>query len=255
MSNLSRREFSTNLLSSLATFCLLKIAFEGNLFAQAVKPVTNKWLKQVHQLCGDLRTEKVSQTQWQEQIVRLSSQIELPALFQFLDFDSLERQIKMPDYGLAVERIGFPKLDWLPEERGWGMSIFALDEGCAVMPHGHHNMVSMHMILKGKLHVRHYDRIREEDHLVTLKPTIDRSSSAGAATTISENKDNIHWLKNIGKGKAFTLDVVVSALDPGLNYQFKQFYVDPIGAEKIGNGAIRSRKLSYEEAEKLYRRS
>jgi hypothetical protein len=255
MNNFSRRQFSINLLSSLASFCLLKTAFEGNLFAQSIKPVTDKWLKEVHQLCGDLRTEKVSQTQWQEQIVRLSSQIELPALFQLLDFDRLERQVKMPDYGLAVERVEFPKLDWLPEERGWGVSIFALDEGCAIMPHGHHNMVSMHMILKGIVHVRHYDRIHEEDQIVMLKPTIDRSSSVGAATTISENKDNVHWLKNTGKGKAFTLDVVTSALDPHLNYQFKQFYVDPIGAEKLSNGIIRSRKLSYEEAEKLYRRS
>lgn len=255
MSIFSRREFSIKLLSSLTTFCLLKTAFERDLFARQIKPVTDKWLKKVHQLCGDLRTDKVSQSQWQEQVVHLSAQLELPELFRFLDFDKLESQLRMPSYGLAVERVRFPKLDWLPEKRGWGMSIFALDERCAVMPHGHHNMVSMHMVLKGDVHVRHYDRIHEEDHQVVLKPTIDRVSSAGAATTISEHRDNVHWLKNTGRGKAFTLDVVVSGLDPDLGYQYKQFYVDPAGAEKIGGGMLRARKLSNEEAEGLYRRS
>ena len=86
----------------------------------------------------------------------------------------------------------------------------------SIIPHGHHNMVSMHLILKGTMHVRHYDWdvrhydwLKEEEGYVFIKPTIDQRSSVGEATTISDDKDNIHWLKNTGKDKAFTLDVVI----------------------------------------------
>lgn len=255
MEKLSRRVFTADMLASLATFCLLKTAYEGDLFAQAIKLITDKWLKELHQLCSDLRVNKVSQIQWQRQVTQLFARIEVSELLNFIDFTRLEEQITMPGYGLAVERVKFPKPGWMPDERGWGMSIFALDKGCAIMPHGHHNMVSMHMILKGTMHMRHYDRVEEESQYVVIKPSIDQRSSVGGATTISDDKDNIHWLKNISNGKAFTLDVVVSGLNPGLGYQFQQFYVDPLGSERMGNGLVRARKIEYEEASKLYRRS
>lgn len=255
MEKLSRRKFTGEALASLATFCLLKTAYEGDLFAQAVKPVTDGWLRELHQLCGDLRVEKVSQIQWQRQVTQLFARIEMAELLRFIDFERLEKQVRIPDEGVAVERVAFPQPGWMPDERGWGMSLFTLDKGRAVMPHGHHNMVSMHLVLKGTLHVRHYDRVEEGSQHVVMRPSVDRRSSAGGATTISDDKDNIHWLQNIGDGKAFTLDVVVSGLDPGLGFQFKQFYVDPLGSERVGDGLVRARKIGFEEASRLYGRS
>ena len=256
MENLSRRAFASKLLASLATFCVLKTACEGDLFARPVKPITDAWLKELHELCGDLRTDRVSQTQWQRQVVRLLSRVELPELLRFIDFERLAARVAMPDYGLAVEKVNFPRPAWMPEgRRGWGMQMFALDKGCAVMPHGHRNMVSAHMVLKGTMRVRHYDRVEEETGHVVMKPTIDRESSPGEATTISDDKDNIHWLKNTSGGRAFTLDVVASGLNPALGYAYQQFYVDPLNGERLGGGLIRTRKLGYEEATKLYRKS
>jgi hypothetical protein len=243
------------MLNSLATFGLLKSAFDGDLFASAIKPITDKWLKDIHQLCGDLRSNRITQPVWQQKIEELFARIELSEVLRFTDIEQLEKQIKIPEYGLSVAPIKFPKMDWLPEERGWGIQIFALDKGCAIIPHGHHNMVSMHMILKGKMHVRHYDRVKEEPNSVLIRPTIDKMSTIGDATTISDDKDNIHWLKNIGGDKAFTLDVVVAGLNPSLDYSFKQYYVDPLGGQKTGDGLIRARQIDYTEAERLYRRS
>jgi hypothetical protein len=255
MEDISRRAFAANLLTSLATVCVLKTAYEGDLFAQPVKPTTDEWLKGLHELFSDLRTNKVSQIQWQRQIVPRLARIELPELLRFIDFAQLEKRITMPDYGLAVERVNFPKPAWMPDERGWAMKVFALDKGCAILPHGHHNMVSVHMILKGAMHVRHYDRVEEGSRHVVMKPTIDRVSSPGEATTISDDKDNIHWLKNTGDGRAYILDVVADRLNPGLGYGYQQFYVDPLNGERLGGDLIRTRKLEYEEAARLYRRS
>jgi hypothetical protein len=52
MEKLSRRAFTTNLLTSLAPFGVLKTAYESNLFARPIKPITDKWLKELHQLCA-----------------------------------------------------------------------------------------------------------------------------------------------------------------------------------------------------------
>jgi hypothetical protein len=255
METVSRRAFGKRLLSSLLTYSLLKTAFERDLFAQSVKPITERWLKGIHELCGDLRTNRVSQTQWQERIGQLHSRLPLTELLRFLDFEKLESQIVVPPGGEKTKLFDFPKLDWLPEAdgRGWGMSIFAVDKGSAISPHGHYNMVSAHLVLKGEFHVRHFDRVEEQSEHWIIRPTIDRLSKPGEETSISEKKDNIHWLKNVGHDKAFTLDVVVAGLDQSLDYSFKQTFLDPTGGEKLTGGLIRARKISYGESVKLYR--
>ena len=257
METISRRDFGKNLLSSLLTYSLLKTAFEQDLFAQTIKPTTDKWLKGIHELCGDLRTNKISQTQWQEKIGQLHSRISLPELLRFLNFEKLEKQMAVPVGGVQSEVFNFPKLNWLPEadERGWGMSIFAIDKGSAITPHGHYNMVSAHLVLKGSLRARHFDRVEEQPEHWIIKPTIDQVSAPGDETSISEKKDNVHWLKNVGNEKAFTLDVVVAGLDSNLDYSFKQTFLDPMGGEKLKDGLIQARKISYNEAIKLYRKS
>jgi hypothetical protein len=255
MEPVSRREFGKKLLSSLLTYSLLKTAFEQELFAQTIKPTTDRWLKSIHELCGDLRTSKVSQVEWQAMIGRLHSRLEISEILRFLDFEKLEKQMTSPDAGVQSRVFRFPKLDWLPEagQRGWGMSIFAVEKNSAVTPHGHYNMVSAHLVLKGSFRVRHFDRVEEESDHWIIKPTIDRVSAPGDETSISEKKDNIHWLQNIGDEKAFTLDVVVSGLDPNLDYSFKQTFLDPEGGERLKDGLIRAKKISYDEAVKLYR--
>jgi hypothetical protein len=254
MENVSRRDFGKKLFSSLLTYTLLKTAFEQELFAQAIRPTTDRWLRGIHELCGDLRTNKVSQTQWQERIGQLHSSLPLPELLKFLDFEKLERLIEVPEGRVRSEIFTFPKLDWLPEadERGWGMPVFAIDRGAAVTPHGHYNMVSAHLVLKGTLRVRHFDRVGEEAEHWVIRPTIDQVSGPGEETSISEQKDNVHWLQNVGREKAFTLDVVAAGLDQSLPYSFRQTFLDPAGGEKLSDGLIRARKISYAESEKLY---
>jgi hypothetical protein len=229
MEKLSRREFGKNLLSSLLSYSVIKTAFERDLFAQTVKPITDEWLKGIHELCGDLRAKKISQTDWQKNIERLHARISMAELLRFLDFEKLEKQIETTEAGVNVEVFQFPQIDWLPgaDGRGWGMSIFAIDQNSAVTPHGHYNMVSAHLVLKGSLRVRHFDRIEEEAAHWIIKPTIDHLSKPGDETSISEEKDNVHWLKNVGKERAFTLDVVAAGLNPNLDYSFKQTFLDP----------------------------
>lgn len=251
MRELTRREFSRGFLQSLGTFALLKLLFKTDALAKAVTPVTDEWLKKVHALAGDLRGRKITQVQWQQLTEQLFSRIELKELLRFVDFARLAQRMRIPDNEAATERVEMPKLSWLPEERGWGMQIFALRKGAAVTPHGHHNMVSMHMILQGRMRMRHFDLMRSEPQHVVIQPSIDRVAVPGDATTISDDKDNVHWLTALSE-TAFTLDLVVSRLDPHLGYAQRITHVDPVGGEKLAGGLIRAKVISYQESLRLY---
>jgi|GEM_PF-147493 len=247
----TRREFNRGLLQSLGTFALLKLIFKTDALAGAVAPVADRWLKGVHEMAGDLRARRITQVQWQQMVERLFARVELKELLRFVDFARVAEGMTIPEREAGTERVRLPALDWLPEERGWGMQIFALRKGAAVTPHGHHNMVSMHLVLQGEMRVRHFERIRDEPQHVVMRPSIDRVSAAGDSTTISDDRDNIHWLRALSE-TAFTLDVVVSRLNPDLGYAQRIVQVDPARGEKLGGGLVRARIIGHEESLAVY---
>jgi hypothetical protein len=75
-----------------------------------------------------------------------------------LDFDRLRKAARMPSGHELQERISFSNSVGLPEQVSFAPFFFAIDPRHAIVPHGHHNMVSMHMILEGRARVRQFDR-------------------------------------------------------------------------------------------------
>lgn len=251
MQELTRRDFGRGLLQSLGSFALLELLFKTDALSRAVTPITDEWLKSVHAMAADLRERRLTQVQWQRLVEQLFARLDLKELLRFVDFAQLERRMSIPKREAATERVQLPELSWLPEERGWGIQIFALRKGAAVTPHGHHNMVSMHMVLQGEMRVRHFERVRDEPQHVVMQPSIDRMSAPGDATTISDDQGNIHWLTAHSE-TAFTLDVVVSRLNPNLGYAQRIVHVDPARGEKLPGGLIRAKVISYEESLEVY---
>jgi len=252
MEETSRRAFIKNSLSTLLTFSLLETLFRGDLFAETVKPITKKWLREVEQISKELRGQKIAQVVWQQKIEELFSRVDLPDLLRFIDFDRLTKNIEFPDDHANIKDPHFPKIEGMPERMAFIGRIFALSKGRAVVPHGHQNMVSGHIIIKGQMHVRHFERVRDEAEHLIIKPSIDRMSNVGEATTISDERDNIHWLKAISDS-AFTFDFVVADLDP--QYPTKLVFLDPDGGERLSDGLIRARQIEHEQAYKLYGKS
>ena len=243
----SRRTFTAGMLQSIATFSLIETCFRHDLFAGAVRPVTDRWLKEVNELCADLHLRALGQADWQKKIEELFARVDLADLLRSIDFDRLVRAVDYPDDRAAVIEVDLPRL-------GFGRKIFALRRGRAIVPHGHRNMVSGHIVIKGRMHVRHFDRLRDEpDHLV-LRPTIDREAAAGEATTISEVKDNVHWFRATSETAA-TFDVIADNLDPSRGFAYRMDFVDPDRAEVLKDDTLRARRLDVEEALRLYGRS
>lgn len=109
-------------------------------------------------------------------------------------------------------------------------------------------MVSAHLVLKGELHLRHYNKIREEDNQLIIQPTLYRITVPGESSSISDEENNIHWFI-ANTENAFTLDVIL--LD--LNDQPYQIYnLDIYEQEDLHNGLLRVPVLKVEEALKKY---
>jgi hypothetical protein len=71
--------------------------------------------------------------------------------------------------------------------------LFVFKQGRANPPHAHDTMVSMHHILRGRLRIRHFARVRDEPCGFVLRPTTDRRLGLGEGTSISGAGDSVHW--------------------------------------------------------------
>ena len=122
---------------------------------------------------------------------------------------------------------------------------FLLAKNRAIVPHGHQDMASGHLVIHGSLRVRHFERLRDEPTHLILRPTIDRESQPGSATTVSDEKDNVHWLVATSQVAA-TFDVIMPDLQADRPTRFMDF-VDPREGEPLGDGTIRAPRLSPDE--------
>jgi hypothetical protein len=250
MQGYTRREFTQQTLGSLLTFSLLETLTELDLFAAEIKPLTARWLADVNQVGVDLKDQKVKQVEWQKRIEELFAQVDLPDLLRMVDFDKLTSNLKLIDNGALSLRFQFQEVAGVPTNLIFGKQIFALKKGRSVVPHGHNNMATAFLILKGDLHGRHYDRLEDHPEHFLIRPTIDRQFRPGECSSISDFKDNIHWFKAVSE-PAFILNIHVMDVRPGATEPTGRLYLDPNG-ERLEGGLIRAKRLDYKQAHQLY---
>ena len=106
-------------------------------------------------------------------------------------------------------------------------------------------MATAFLVLKGRCHGRHYDRIEDEKDFLIIRPTIDRHFDVGGYSTISDHKDNIHWFEATSEN-AFIFNIHVLNIDSSIK-RGGRVYVDPEG-EKLAQGLIKAKRLTHKEA-------
>lgn len=247
MSTISRRDFTQQTLGSLLTFSLLETLFAGDAFAEAIKPIAAKWLSEVNQLGHDVKDKKLEQIAWQRKVEELFAQCNLPELLKFIDFDKLTANLKFREQGELSLRAKFPQVEGLPTNLVFGHQVFALKKDRSVVPHGHVNMATAFLILKGDFHGRHFDRLEDSEEFMIIKPTIDRNFTAGECSTVSDYKDNVHWFKNLSD-VGFIFNIHVNGITAGRS---GRVYIDPNG-EQLADGKIKARKIGADQVYKLY---
>lgn len=244
----SRRRFSRQLIQGVLSFALLESLVLTDASGQAIKPITDHWAKELETMCADLKRQDIGLSAWQDQVETLFRRISLPDLLQFIDFDRLSKGFAFPDLGVHTKPVRFPSLSGLPPRTSFVKKIFGLKKNRAIIPHGHSNMVSAHLVLQGELALRHYDKISEESQHLIIRPTIDRLVGVGDASSISDERDNIHWF--IAQSEAaFTFDVIVLDL---AEQAYDIHNLDIEAGESLADGLIRAPKLDVETALKKY---
>ena len=248
--NDTRRSFNRNLLGSLTAFGLIETLFSRDLFGAAVKPVIAAWMRDLHELTRDVKQHKLKDTDFQAKLEALYRRVNLPDLVKLVDLDRLARTVKLPDSGAANVGVDLSKVEGLPGRPVFGRQIFAMRQGRSVVPHGHDNMATGFLVLRGTWVGRHYDRVEDNADHYLIRPTIDRAFKPGECSTISDHKDNVHWFKATSE-TGFIFNVHVIGYNPENTNTTARVYVDPEG-EKVAGGLTVAKKISSAEAHKKY---
>ncbi len=244
---MDRREFTSGLTRHLSAYLLLDMAIITNSFARSMKTDMEEWAKQLEEICADLKKETIPQDVWQQKIGELFKTISLEDLLTFIDFENLRKGFSFPDLGVNTRMVKFPAIEGL-ERTTFVKKIFGLKKDRAIIPHGHSNMVSSHLILDGKFRLRQYDKVSQEENVLLIKPSLDIQTGKGDYSSISDSHNNIHWFI-AESDSAFTFDVIVLDLNQEV-YDIHNLDMDK--ASNGGNGIIRVPVLGVEDALKKY---
>src|SRR5262249_60239314 len=124
---------------------------------------------------------------------------------KLIDLDKLAKDTKLPDNGAASLGVDLSKVEGMPKRYVFGKQIFALKKGRAIVPHGHDNMCTGFIVLRGNFAGKHYDRVEDNRDHYLIKPTIDRTFKPGESSTVNDHRDNVHWFTaESGTGFIFT---------------------------------------------------
>jgi hypothetical protein len=241
---LNRRELIQSLLGTVASYSLLGTLFARDAFSSAVRPITDRWVKDLNEMSRDLSAGRITPIQWQAKTAELYRRIETAELLAAVDFDKLTAGFEYPDLGVSTRRVEFPRLGGLPRDVAFLGKVFGMSRDRAIIPHGHKNMVSCHYVLKGEFRLRQYDKVEETEHHMVIVPTVDEVARTGSFSSISDDRNNVHWLRATTE-TAFTFDVLVLDLK-GKPADVNN--IDPYDAEKVSGNRLRVRKLSVDEA-------
>lgn len=246
----TRRTFTKQMLGALTAYGLIETLFRQDLFADAVKPVIVGWMNDLNSLGQDLKAHKLKDTDFQAKLEELYRKVDLQELIKLVQLDRLAEKAKYPEKGAANLGIDLSKVEGLPQKFAFGRQIFAMKKGRSVVPHGHDNMATGFIILRGRFVGKHYDRVEDHADHYLIKPTIDRTFAPGECSTVSDHKDNVHWFK-ANSDTGFIFNIHVMGYNPESTKLPRRVYVDPDG-EKVRGGLIVAKKISSNECHRKY---
>ena len=253
MENLSRRQFIQNTLGSVLTFSLVSSLCGAQTLKGSVKAMAQRWVLEMEEVTAAMRNGKITQAKWQTQIESLLGKVDLKDLLKAIDYDRLAKAAIFPEDHESAENVDFSGIKGLPAEPSFNPYFYALKKGVAIVPHGHRNMTSMHMVIKGDSHGWQYERVADEPGHLIIKPTIDTVLKPGGVSTVSDESNNIHWFKALTE-PVFMFNIGVFGVKPAESFTGRD-YIDPSNGEKLKDGTIRARRIEKEEAYKLYGKS
>lgn len=223
--------------------------------AQAQSPPRSlparRWLARQDELARSLSTGAIASAAWHREVNALSAQVDLESLAHEL------RRARTRDAGTPFGHDPQKRFvtvmgeDGLPVRLGFGLALFDFGPDSVITPHAHRYMASAHIVIDGRVRIRTFDRIRDEDDAIVIRPTQDVVAHPGHAAAMTTDNDNVHWFAPRSV-RAMTIDVIIDGLEHG-----KERYliepVDPLGGRRMPDGSILAPRVSFEASMALYR--
>lgn len=249
LEQLTRRSFSARTLQALLAASLLQHSARAGALRGSLKSGARPWLRRLEDASASLASGKTGGLAWQREVEESLGALDLADLLRSLDFEALAAGARFPAEGEGMERL------YLLDDAGklqpltFRPFLFTLARGTAVVPHGHHNLATMHMVLAGQARVRHFDKLEATATHMLIRPFSDVQAGPGAVSTVSDEHQNVHWF-NALSDRVFMFNIGVYQLRPGSSGE--RDYVDPLGGEPAGGGTIRAPRLARSEAYAKY---
>lgn len=237
------------LTGSFAAFVMVALAAEVAVARPARRMAARDWIDRQDELARALKRGEIAPSAWMTDVERLARDIDVAELMA--DVDAATLTTFAPTGNDPRKRsVRFVDSDGTPRRLGYGAALFDFAPGNVITPHGHRNMVSSHLVVGGALRVRNYDRLRDVDGAMVIRPTGDRLARVGDLSTMSSARDNIHWFVP-HRGAARTFDVIISGLDAGqADYEIKA--IDPLGGRRLADGSIVAPIIGFDTAAAKY---
>ncbi|HJQ25594.1 MAG TPA: hypothetical protein VKA60_16860 [Blastocatellia bacterium] len=250
MEKISRRQFSLDAFASLLTFSLVKSLSDATALAAPLRSVVRPWVLEMERATKAMRAGSISQKQWQQGIEELLAKVNLGDLLRAIDYDALVKRVVFQPVHETVLDVALGEREGSADGLSFNPYFYAMKRGTNIVPHGHKNMATMHMVLSGEAQAVHYNKVGEDRHCLMLQPVSDVLAKAGDASTVSDESTNVHWFKTVSE-QVFMFNIGVFGLNAKSPITGRE-YVDPLRGEKAGNGVIRAQRLTHEQAYRLY---
>lgn len=231
------------MIRALTAYGLIEGLYARDLWAAMIKPTMGEWLRDLTERVRDLREQRLTDVEFQGHLEGLFRRVDVAELGRLIKLDEVARRVTG---GAITDEIGLHVLTGLPTGVRFNRRIFVCRKGRSIVPHGHVNLCSGFLMIKGEWRGRHYERLETHaDHCV-VRPTVDRLFAVGDVSTVSDHRDNVHWF-TAESDPAFIFNVHVGGYDPTITEKAGRMYVDPLG-EALADGRIRAPRMTLAES-------
>ena len=208
------------------------------------------WIERQGELARALRNGEITPLAWMTEVERLASEIEVEQLIAEIERAQVIERAILPTNDPRKSSIRFLDDAGEPRRLEYAAALFDFEPHNVITPHGHKHMVSSHLVVEGAFRVRNFDRLRDEDGAMIIRPTRDYVATTGELSAMSPDRDNVHWFVPDG-GPATTFDVIISGIDPGED-EYLIEAIDPIAGEVLADGSIRAPKIDFLTSSERY---
>lgn len=236
--------------AGFSAFVLFVLLGEVSCARPSRRMAARDWIDQQSELARTLRAGELLPHDWMTEIERLAAEIDVAKLMAEIDRSQVTASALSPTNDPRKRTVRFLDQHGEPRRLGFAAALFDFGPTNVITPHGHKNMVSSHLVVEGAFRVRNFNRLRDEAGAMIVKPTRDYIASIGMISAMSSVRDNIHWFVPQA-GTARTFDVIISGIDPTQpDYEIQA--IDPIGGQRMADGAISAPIMSFEDSSEKY---